>query len=255
MVQLEFYKMTKRSLFVCLLMLLLCNSTFSFAQTGYLFGGNVVNNVPMSEHALFKQQRIDYYYSAFKNGWSVRMGVGYPSFIHTNRFINGKDRLYYDIIKVPSLDEYFADYNGVTLATCAFSVGADYHISYWFSVSMDLSMDWHWHNIHSGINNSVISTKKGTSITLIPQAKFFYVNRPWFRFYSTIGFGMSVFAGYDKGGVTNSKSSLTQVSDPFGVAFQVTPIGMEIGKEFFGYIESGAGSLFTGLRGGFGYRF
>lgn len=78
--------------------------------------------------------------------------------------------------------------------------------------------------------------------TLMPYARATWLNSPWVRLYSSIGIGFTV--AFDNG----------EQSDMLG-AVQATPLGIAVGRKFFGY-----GELLTlGTNGfatiGIGYRF
>lgn len=82
----------------------------------------------------------------------------------------------------------------------------------------------------------------GQYVTLMPYARATWLNKPWVRLYSSLAIGFTMV--FDQG----------KQSD-FGGAFQLTPVGITVGRELFGF-----GELLTiGSNGfatlGIGYRF
>jgi len=78
-----------------------------------------------------------------------------------------------------------------------------------------------------------------------------WLNKKIVRMYSSFGAGLSFCArkgtGFSNAGKPNGLSLYP--------AFQLNPVGLSVGGNFFGTAELGFGSLFCGLRLGAGYRF
>lgn len=192
-----------------------------------------------------------------KERWSINVGIGSQSSINVERFTNGLYH-YWDFTDSQdgTLSDFYKDYNGPTYSAGSFSLGAEYLVARWFAVSATLGADFLWHDTYDSSSDGLTGKKTGTAISFMPQAKFIYLNRPKLRLYGYIGLGAIKYIGYDK-----MKYSY---KDEYGVhfeneslqpAFQYTPIGVEFGGRLFGFAEAGAGTLFSGIRAGVGYRF
>lgn len=71
--------------------------------------------------------------------------------------------------------------------------------------------------------------------TLMPSVRFTYLNRPWVRLYSGADIGCLYFWNSDN---KNDPSSDEGNKDSnFAFAFNVTPIGVNVGKQFYGMFE------------------
>lgn len=199
-----------------------------------------------------------YYYRSDRRGrympperWSLRLGAGIVSEINVDNFIYD-----YGWSDDWSLSECYEDYHGLTMTAGSWSVGADYRVARWFAVSADIGVDFLWHDMYDGVSGAFEGVRTGVSLTVLPQAKFYYLTRPAVRLYGYIGVGLVKYFGYD--GLRNSRrdgSGVHFVDETFEGAFQYAPLGIEAGRRWFGFAELGYGTLFSGLRAGFGFRF
>lgn len=94
---------------------------------------------------------------------------------------------------------------------------------------------------YSTSNNNHIGTSKGSYVTVLPRADYYWLNGSLFRLYSGVGLGVS----FAQQKFENDKDSKTIL------AFNATPIGTEIGTKFcvFGEASFGYNGLLSmGLR-------
>lgn len=92
-------------------------------------------------------------------------------------------------------------------------------------------------------------------VTLMPSVRFTYLNRPWVRLYSGIELGCGyLFDSRDFSSSSAKKGDDSEKSSNFLFAFNVTPIGLEVGKSFFGLLETNLGYDAL-VKVGVGYRF
>ena len=92
---------------------------------------------------------------------------------------------------------------------------------------------------------------KGTALYLLPTARFTYVRSDLIKMYSGVGFGL---------GMQNGFSAEQSVYAGIGgadldAAFQVVPVGIQMGRDLYGIAELSLGTVNMGLRLGIGYRF
>lgn len=183
--------------------------------------------------------------------FGVRFGVGMSSVMSVMDFAgypSHEDGL--------SLSGYYSDYHSPTKSSGVYSIGAEWLAARWFAVSADIGVEAVWHDRYDGLENVMTGTSTGVALSVLVHAKFIYINKPGIRLYSSWGFGVLKYFGFyaletswrDENGVHFSE-------DSFGGASQVVPLGLEVGRSFFGFVETGIGSMFTGVRAGVGYRF
>lgn len=99
----------------------------------------------------------------------------------------------------------------------------------------------------------------GNRITILPGAKFTYLNKGVFHMYSSVALG----AALDIRRLRETKAD-TETGDPVTsdvttprarFALQTTPVGFAVGRAFYGFLDFGIGSEYTGFRAGIGYSF
>lgn len=78
-----------------------------------------------------------------------------------------------------------------------------------------------------------------TLIGIMPEFRYNYLVRDLFRLYGSAEVGILYSA----------------IGKDVMFSFQVNPIGMEVGKKFYGFAEIGAGMGYAGGRAGIGFRF
>ena len=81
------------------------------------------------------------------------------------------------------------------------------------------------------------SNDKYAILSVMPSVRFTYLNRPWVRLYSGVDLGCGFFFT----STTSSSKAESEASDSKEnnvlFAFNVTPIGVNVGKKFFGMAE------------------
>ena len=129
-----------------------------------------------------------------------------------------------------------------------YTVNGDY--GYWFRrwlyVGGVASWTGGFKRISSAIDHSRVDAYNYNTLTLMPIVRFAWLNRGIVQLYSGVGIGGSV-AIYEptlKGPLATS----------WKMNFDVTFIGITVGKRWFGYFDIGAGGRGT-ISAGAGYRF
>jgi len=111
------------------------------------------------------------------------------------------------------------------------------------ALSVDLGATILWKDQYDGITNQATGvTKVGAAVHLIPQFRFYYLNKPVVRLYGSAGVGLTTYFG-------------EEFYDYFAAAGQFSPFGIELGRKLFGFAECGVGTAYSGIRGGIGYKF
>lgn len=183
--------------------------------------------------------------------FGIRFGVGMSSMMSV-----------FDFVGYPSREDglglsgYYGDYHSPTKSSGVYSIGAEWLAARWLAVSADIGVEAVWHDRYDGLEDVMTGTSTGVALSALVHAKFIYINKPGVRLYSSLGFGALNYFGFyaletswrDENGVHFSEGS-------FRGAFEAVLLGLEVGRSFFGFVESGIGSMFTGVRAGAGYRF
>lgn len=97
-------------------------------------------------------------------------------------------------------------------------------------------------------DDSVVFNNYEHHFTVLPVARFNWLNRPWFRMYSSVGVGVRRFYS------CSHEWRQYKWNDTM-IAAQLVPVGISFGGKFFGYAEAGVGTIYIGLSIGIGYRF
>lgn len=203
-------------------------------------------------HSYFRPQ------PRFEDSFDLRLGIGSGPVMAASKFIHGNSYWGHDYMNIgnASLDEFYSDYHGPTSTTGAISLGADFFIKRWFSVSVDLAATFIWHDMYDAVTDVKVGNETGAALYILPRAKFIYMNRPNVRLYGSIGVGLVKYIGFDKLRYTyRTEYDLVFVDDTLCPTFQMSPIGIEVGRKLFGFAELGYGSMFNGIQAGIGYRF
>lgn len=141
----------------------------------------------------------------------------------------------------PGLEGMYAPYEGATYMTGNFSAEFSWHIKKWLTLSGGLYANGIFGSEIDPYDGSIVSRKAGASVTVLPVARFYWMNAAKCRLYSSAGIGLNV-SGYDR----------TAYLIP---AFQLTPIGITVGTKVFFYAEYSLGTVYLGGQAGIGFRF
>ena len=98
--------------------------------------------------------------------------------------------------------------------------------------------------IRQAPQNKRVGSFNFSSYTVMPTVRFAWVRSGIVQLYSGLGLGFAV-AHYDE---------LGSVSCRGGLAYDLTIVGISVGRKFFGYCDLGVGSR-GGISAGIGYRF
>lgn len=120
-----------------------------------------------------------------------------------------------------------------------------YRVSRPIEVGVSLSYAAYWRDLMRASDRSVASHQREHYVTLMPFARFMWLNRRSVQLYSAVQLGCQW--GYKKY-YMDGYSGFTYLTGQF------TPFGIRVGRRLFGYVEWGIGArgLFVG---GIGYSF
>lgn len=120
-----------------------------------------------------------------------------------------------------------------------------YHqIKPWLQVGGKISAEAFSYLNYTDTTLSVLAKKENfIFLNITPSVRFTYLNRPWVRLYSGIDLGLGMILGrYQNSNNTNETSSEDTKNNPFYPAVNITPIGISVGKGFFGMLETNIGT-------------
>lgn len=115
------------------------------------------------------------------------------------------------------------------------------HFKRWFTLAVEAGFNGIWGSVYDKYDGNRVETNRGVTFTVMPHARFYWVNCRSFRMYSGIGLGVCL-GGYD---------------GDFAVypAAQLSPVGFTAGRKIFVFAESSVGTTYMGGKFGIGYRF
>lgn len=188
-------------------------------------------------------------------GWSVYASWATPSVLSTGLFVDGRNTWlakYSD-----DLGDIYSDYHGVTMSAGTFSAGATYKFNRWLALGADIDLSYIWNERFSAITDESLGRKTGVALMVLPKVKLYYIDRPMWRMYGSLSVGVAKYFGYDKlkGTVPADGGAVEYRDESLRGAFQFAPLGMEFGRWLYGFVETGIGNGYTGIRAGIGYKF
>ena len=132
----------------------------------------------------------------------------------------------------------------------AWSLSYDYRFRKWLDAGLTLGYYGEYSSSfrysHRNEAWSYIGGSYEFCLTVMPVVRFTWLNRKWVRMYSTVGLGVSFEFGHDACEATRFRETLA--------VFQLTPVGISVGRSLFGFAEAGFG-VQGALMVGIGYKF
>ena len=167
-------------------------------------------------------------------GWS-----GYPVFDDLN--YGGRTCCDVESWTVPDIDNFYGIRYGDSYMTGILSGEFVVHFRRWFSLGATFGVNGMWRNVYDTTEPQMKSTERGAVVTILPTAYFNWVNLKYARFYSGVGLGVSAGCFHDE-----------VYCFP---AFQVIPVGVNVGYKVFCLAETAVGTSWLGGKIGVGVRF
>ena len=186
-------------------------------------------------------------------GYAQNNGLGKP---HELRLSIGASLVPHRIFHEWGLDYhngYFHNHNyrGHLRGTPAINLGYQYQFKKWLSFGATATYLATWQRQYSSYDNSLLYTDHTHFIGLTPIVRFDWFRSNFVKLYSSIGVGI----GYTMERSTEKNKNRNFSTDNYLTATgDFIPIGISIGKTYFGFFELGA-STFGFVKVGFGYRF
>lgn len=141
----------------------------------------------------------------------------------------------------PTLESLYSDWHGNVYTTGNFMASFTYHFKRWFALEASAGFSAAWTEILRDGADIAESRVWGTAHAGV-MARFTWVNRRFFRGYSSVGIHAAFGTEMDR---TRRALLLPQVDF----------VGLEFGSSVFGTLAFGLGGEYIGAKVGVGYRF
>lgn len=128
-----------------------------------------------------------------------------------------------------------------------------YQVNPWLQVGAKSYVEIMQNNIYTDSEKQNLEKKMTMAlVNIMPSVKFTYLNRPMVRLYSGIDVGLGILAN----GLSpdEQEEATSEKSNSCFFSFNITPIGVSVGKKFYGLFETNIGSD-AFLKVGIGCRF
>lgn len=179
--------------------------------------------------------------STSHNTWDIRLGVSAVS-ISSSSQVKRYSSYNYDKL----LHNMYGDYSGPLTSSPNFAAEAMVHLSKKSALGVAVSVCFHNYRIFSAVgNDKQVSSVTSAALYVLPTYRLYYLNKDMVRLYGNVSLGLTSYFNTD---ISGSKY-IPQV------AFNISPIGVEVGRRWFGFAELGFGTVYCGVSLGFGYKF
>ena len=175
--------------------------------------------------------------------WDVRGGMSMLSSLSSNTMMRPYTAWTYYGGGRRSLAAIYGDYNGSVTATNNIGAEALIHFGKRSSVGFGIYANHIWCDRYNGVSNQKTGTNKAAALMLLPTYRVYYMSRDMVRLYGTVSIGLMAYFNNDSRSIP---------ADP---AISLSPIGVEVGRTWYGFLEAGVGSVYMGFSFGAGYRF
>ena len=128
------------------------------------------------------------------------------------------------------------------------SVGYKYRLAKWFWLGATVSYTGFYDVSYDRVTNEKLSTQSDHIITIMPSVRFSWLNKKYVTLYSglSLGYALDIYhANYP---------DMRYTGCGHGALFQLTAVGVHVGREWYGFTEIGFG-IQGFINAGFGYNF
>ena len=174
------------------------------------------------------------------NSWDIRLGVSAVSVssVQVKRYSS------YEYDK--QLHNMYGDYSGPLTSSPNFAAEAMVHLSKKSALGVAVSACFHNYRIYSAVkNDEQVSSVTSAALYILPTYRLYYLDKDVVCLYGCVSLGLTSYFNTD---ISGSKY-IPQL------AFNISPIGVEVGRRWFGFAELGVGTVYCGVSLGVGYKF
>ena len=181
----------------------------------------------------------------------LQFGIGDPALI----FVTEGNFIWIGCVTWPeyqTADEWFSGriVNTLTFATPTFNFEYRYRFAKWFwfggAISYTAITD-RWKNVE---NSELVAHTAMNYLSIMPSVRFSWLNKKYITLYS----GLSLGAAVSFGKVYSPKRDQLYNEAGVRMAGQLTAVGIQGGKNWYGFAEVGIGNQGF-VKAGFGYKF
>lgn len=123
-------------------------------------------------------------------------------------------------------------YEGAKRVTGGIGISYGYRVRRWFETGASLTYAGFYQNLYASADGCVAARERNHYVTLMPYARFSWVNRRSVRLYSSLHLGVQW---------SSQRSYFYDKSNYTYLAAHFTPFGIRVGRRLFGYAELGIG--------------
>jgi hypothetical protein len=110
-----------------------------------------------------------------------------------------------------------------------------YQVKHWCAVGVKTVVEGSRTTFYTDSTRTAIEKiNDDVFFSIMPSVRFTYLNRPWVRLYSTVDVGLNLFFS------SSTASDAEKKCQPY-FAWNITPIGVCVGKKFYGLFEVNIG--------------
>ena len=156
-----------------------------------------------------------------------------------------------------ALSDIYHDYNGSSHSTNTLGTDIIFHVSRKWDIGMGIYCNHLWYDTFNGVTDEKTGRHKAAVLYLMPAFRRNYMVRDMVRLYGQVSVGVVKHFGYDslKYSYVNNYGDRHEVDDSLQISGQFVPLGIEVGRKWFGFGELGFGGMFVGVCLGAGYKF
>ena len=176
----------------------------------------------------------------------IQIGIGDPIL---PAIATGHIKSHLDYYYEPTASDWFSpDAYRCVFWTPNISVGYKYRLAKWFWLGATVSYTGLYDVYYDRITNKKVSSESDHIITIMPSVRFSWLNKEIVTLYS----GLSVGYAID---IYHSNYLYPRYTDcEHGAFFQLTAVGVHVGRKWYGFAEIGMG-IQGFFQAGFGYNF
>lgn len=152
--------------------------------------------------------------------------------------------------EVPSAHRWFGpdEYGGGLVATPSMNFSYRYRVAKWFWVGGTVSYTGFYRTYYDRVTGLKSRSDNAHVFSIMPAVRFSWLNKELVTLYSgvALGYTLCAYEGRADGALMREAVSYC--------GFQLTCVGVEVGKKWYGFAESGVG-VQGFVQAGFGYHF
>lgn len=136
---------------------------------------------------------------------------------------------------------------GTGYVTGVFSAEVDFNIKRWFTLTLGIGVNSAFQDVFDPMDGGKMGRNHCTTVSIVPEARFNWLNRDVVRLYSSVGIGL----GMD----VVRKVTYDGPDTGYFPVIQLTPAGISVGRKVYWFAEYGVGLQYIGGMTGVGVRF